>query len=203
MKSFDGAYYDRMQGGIYAYPVSPAGLKAEQRDTPFRVFFNLEHSQNEQVLHPLPLGFKVHNPTPHPKDWYMHSLYYLNQGPFNTADELMTAYNEDTIRKIKLRSGYRGTISEKSFPKTEEPIREGSSKAGSQTYEPAGKRYSISDHTVSWLGWNVSVTTSQWRGPALYDIRFKGERIIYENSVQDVALAYSADDSIGMSISFY
>lgn len=50
---------------------------------------------------------------------------------------------------------------------------------------PLAPRFSIAGNKVNWLGWEFYVGNRPTNGPRLWDVRFKGERILYELSAQE------------------
>jgi primary-amine oxidase len=49
----------------------------------------------------------------------------------------------------------------------------------------AHPRFTIQGNKVNWLGWSFLIGNKATSGPRLWDIRFKGDRIIYELSMQE------------------
>ncbi|KAI1389577.1 copper amine oxidase [Hypoxylon trugodes] len=70
--------------------------------------------------------------------------------------------------------------------------RELEEKFAPQNLEVGGKRYKIDPEQkyVEYLGWSFYVAHTRTLGIMLYDIRFKGERILYELSMQEAAAQY-------------
>lgn len=64
--------------------------------------------------------------------------------------------------------------------------------------QPYGPRYKLDreENFVSWMGFEFYIATNQATGPALFDVRFKGESVIYELSMQEAMAHYSGDDPI-------
>ena len=147
------------------------------------------------LIHLLPLSGTVYNPGTNTSQWYAYDFHYLNQGPYNTSTELMAAYNSGQLRKVQLTEGYRFTLNDRVFPKrdTALPQRKYADKPGARTYEPEGARYDVNGSRVSWMDWQFDISGGQTRGPALFDINFKGDRIVYEEAVNDIALNYAMD----------
>ncbi|XP_013383215.1 amiloride-sensitive amine oxidase [copper-containing] isoform X2 [Lingula anatina] len=196
MESFDGAYYP--EGGMTFHPQAPPGLLPEERETRFVMALLVDGTARGRDLHPLPLTGTVRNPGTDKSQWYSYNFYYLNQGPFRTAEELLEAFQNGTIRKFAMPRGHRQTLFETTFPKQDgNKPRDMSNKAPPRTYEPAGRRYTVHDHTVKWMDWEFTVFGSQLRGPGVMNVQFKGERIVYENSLNDVGLIYASDVSSG------
>lgn len=62
-----------------------------------------------------------------------------------------------------------------------------------QTLEIGGKRYKLDaeQRYVEYMGWSFYMSFTRSLGVMLYDIKFKGERIIYELSLQEAAAQYA------------
>lgn len=61
-----------------------------------------------------------------------------------------------------------------------------------QSLELGGKRYKLDSQQkyVEYMGWSFYVAHTRTLGVMFYDIRFKGERILYELSMQEAAAQY-------------
>ena len=62
------------------------------------------------------------------------------------------------------------------------------------SFDPYGARYQIDRNKVNWMGWELELAEGK-RGPKIYNIMFKGERIAYEISHQEAFAAYAGHDS--------
>ncbi|XP_062566747.1 amiloride-sensitive amine oxidase [copper-containing]-like [Saccostrea cucullata] len=155
-------------------------------------------------LNVLPLNGLIYHGGQDPSKWRVYNIFYLNQGPFDTVEDLYEAYNSTSLYKIRYPKGTRELIKEITFPKRQlsYPVRPNSDRTGAKTIEPTGPRYKMRGHTITWLGWQFSVTTTQHRGPAVFNVKFRGERVVYENALNDIGLLYSADGS-GQDNIFY
>ena len=62
--------------------------------------------------------------------------------------------------------------------------------------QPYGPRYRLDrkEKFVSWFGFEFYMTTNAAQGVLLYDIRFKGERVMYELGLQEAMAHYAGDD---------
>lgn len=62
--------------------------------------------------------------------------------------------------------------------------------------QPYGPRYKLdkSERFVSWFGFEFYFTSTQATGVSIFDIRFKGERVMYELSLQEALAHYAGDD---------
>lgn len=62
--------------------------------------------------------------------------------------------------------------------------------------QPLGPRYKLdkTERFVSWFGFEFYFTSTQATGVGLYDIRFKGQRVMYELNMQEAMAHYAGDD---------
>ena len=159
------------------------------------VFNGFRSAADVDLIHILPVSGTLHCPGTDTSQWFTDDLHYLNQGPYDNATHLMDAYQRDTIRKVQLEKGFRDTVYDRVFPKrdTRMPLRENADIHGPRTYAPGGPRYTVDGTHVKWMGWSFDISGNQIRGPALFDVKFKNERILYELAVNDIALNYAVD----------
>ncbi|GFS16773.1 amine oxidase [Elysia marginata] len=68
--------------------------------------------------------------------------------------------------------------------------------------EPDGIRYTLKDRKVDYLGWSFNFRLSSLTGPAIFDVRYKGERIAYEVAMSEIAVIYSADNPLQKTTDF-
>lgn len=142
-------------------------------------------------LHPLDFLVLMDLTGSNAEHYYIDKIYYGNQ-MFNKVNDLTRAYESGSVTKTKIpfppmdKESYssmnrRGTL----FP--EEPL------LPPIAFEPSGKRYSISGRHINYMGWDFDVRMSTISGPQIFDIRYNNERIVYELSLQEIAVFYSAD----------
>ena len=158
-------------------------------------YIGFQTTEVPDLIHLLPLSGSVHNPGTNVSTWYSYDFHYLNQGPFATAQELLNAYQNNEVRKVVLPKGYKDTTYNRIYPKRDssKPMRKYADVPGPRTYLPNGPRFTVSGTHVEYMGWSFDISGGQIRGPALFDIRYKNERIIYEHAVNDIALNYAMD----------
>ena len=177
-------------------PTGPHETAEGKRITRFSITFKGLGAYDMDFLSAIPFSAKVNHESFNTSDWYMYDYVYLNQGPFRNSSVLYTEYYYNTIKKIKFPTGSRDKIQLMAFPQRDvyQLVRENSQYPGPTTYESSGPRFTIEDNDVSWLGWTFTATSTSMRGPAIFNVRFKNESVVYENSLNDIALAYGADD---------
>lgn len=62
--------------------------------------------------------------------------------------------------------------------------------------QPLGPRYRLdrAERFVSWFGFEFYFTSTQATGVSLFDVRFRGDRVLYELSLQEAMAHYAGDD---------
>jgi primary-amine oxidase len=76
--------------------------------------------------------------------------------------------------------------------KSELGVRDLESRLAPATLEIGGKRYKVDEKNqyVEYMGWSFYIAFSRTLGVMFYDIKFKGERILYELSMQEATAQY-------------
>ena len=70
--------------------------------------------------------------------------------------------------------------------------------------QPHGPRYRFDrkQQFISWFGFEFYISTAQATGLTLFDIRFKGERVMYELGLQEALAHYAGDDPMQGGLEF-
>ena len=188
-ESFDGASFG--DGLAISYSTL---FSLDENDRRSGCYLYMRMNTGGTTLNILPVSFIVHHPGVNTSAWYPSDFYYLNQGPFASTVELAEAYRNGTLRRFKLPQEYRknNDYQYALFRNTSLPLREHSDIPPPRTYEPKGPRYTINESVVSWMDWQCEFSVNPIKGPALFDIKFKGKRIAYELSLQDISLVYAS-----------
>lgn len=135
-----------------------------------------------------PVGFEVLLDTGgnDPTQWRVEKIYYNNK-TYDTVEELMTAYDAGSKMHFPAvkDKGVFSTYERRGDPQPKKPLR------NPRVYEPDGKRYSVSGHHVEYMGWSFDFRSRTSSGIQIFDIKFKGDRIVYELSVQEAEAFYS------------
>ena len=163
---------------------SPMGFTSEDRYT--WVFFLRQVTGKFQ--HPVDLSLLVNHAGTNVSKWKILNVIYNNQ-TFASVDELMEKYNNGTIDKIKIAAPTEqplfSSYGRRGDPQPAKPMR------GPELYEPDGKRYTVNGRHVSYMSWTFDFRMDSNSGMQLYDIKFNGERIVYELSLQEAAATYA------------
>ena len=178
-------------------PTGPLTDEKGRRTSRFTLGLRGLGDRDFDFLNILPLHGKVYHGARNVSNWYIYDIFYINQGPYENAQALLKDYVLDLVAKIRYPQGTRKATEELTYPKRNmyQPVRENTHFQGTTTAEPNGPRYDVGGNFIRWLGWSFTVATTQHRGPGVYNVKFKNERVVYENSLSDIGLVYSADGS--------
>ncbi|KAK4494552.1 hypothetical protein PRZ48_013908 [Zasmidium cellare] len=69
---------------------------------------------------------------------------------------------------------------------------------------PGGSRYTVDQEAkyVSWMDWTFYVAFTRDRGLALFDIRYRGQRILYELGLQEALAHYAGNDPVQSGVGY-
>uniref|UniRef100_A0A8D2JGF5 Amine oxidase n=1 Tax=Varanus komodoensis TaxID=61221 RepID=A0A8D2JGF5_VARKO len=167
---------------------SPRGLKSGDRETWLVVFQNVIG----YFLHPVGLEVLLDHSSLDTSHWIVKEVFYNGQY-YRDLAQLEREFTEGHVHveKVKRVPDDRDSTSMKPRVHHAEP--------GPLQYEPYGPRYSVRKNQVHSSCWSFAFRMDVSRGPHLLDIRFKGQRIIYELSVQDSMSIYGSSNPGGMS----
>lgn len=147
------------------------------------------------VLHPVDFGVLAVLSGSNPKDFTVDKVWYHGE-IYNSMDDLIKFYNssrqdqKSSIKKHTYSTDTFSTLNLRGKPSPDQPLRPPTQ------VEPDGKRYSLKDRKVDYLEWSFNFRMSALTGPAINDVRFRGERIAYEISLAEIAVFYSGYNSL-------
>ncbi|UQC89979.1 copper amine oxidase [Colletotrichum lupini] len=114
-----------------------------------------------------------------------------NEKFFPTVAALRTAWEAEELKEQfkQSRTPDWGLLDYK----PEMGVRDLENKLAPQSLEVGGKRYKVDEEQkyIEYMGWSFYTSYSRTLGLMYYDIKFKGERIIYELSLQEAAAQYA------------
>ncbi|KEY64646.1 hypothetical protein S7711_02847 [Stachybotrys chartarum IBT 7711] len=132
------------------------------------------------------------------EDWSLDGWYYDGQF-FATTEEFREAYWAGDVRK------YDGNWDNEAFHTDQSgPIPPMDGNAPPVSVAPHGARFAVDEERqyVEWMDWSFYIGFSRDTGLALYDIRLKGERIIYELGLQEAIAHYAGSDPVQSHIAY-
>ncbi|KAF2169274.1 hypothetical protein M409DRAFT_20500 [Zasmidium cellare ATCC 36951] len=140
----------------------------------------------------LPQGVYVKvNATSLDQDDWTAGPYFYNGVIYDDVEDFRAAIKHANFKKTPPNLDGSWTDTEDFDAKTE-----GRELPPPISVQPYGPRYKLdkNERFVSWFGFEFYITTAQATGLTLYDIRFKGERVIYELGLQEAMAHYAGDD---------
>lgn len=190
-ESYGGKLGDCEENCLEFQMITPMSPQSSGEPMARKMWFWLTPVVEFWSLHPLDFLVLMDITSNDFSKYTIDKIYYGEQ-MFTSIDDLKRAYDAGSVTKTKIsfpamnRNLYssmnrRGTL----FP--EKPLQP------PVEFEPSGKRYSIEGRHIKYMGWDFDVRMSTISGPQLFDIKFNNERIVYELSLQEIAVFYSAD----------
>ena len=131
-------------------------------------------------------------------DWYTGQFYYNGVIYDNEAAFREAMNSPDFVRTpANLDGSWTNTEDFDSAPAGRElppPV----------SVQPYGPRYRLDrkQQFVSWFGFEFYITTAPATGTSLFDVRFKGERLMYELGLQEAMAHYAGDDPMQGGLEF-
>ncbi|XP_044038077.1 retina-specific copper amine oxidase isoform X2 [Siniperca chuatsi] len=173
-ESFDVGLDKRLN----AFEQMPRGVRSGDRKTWVSFFRDM----SGMYIHPVGFEVLVNHESVNAFEWRVERLLYNGQY-FDTVEELQQKYDTGSIKKIV----YKESPDYGSLKPRHKPLQ-----MGPQLFYADGKRYSVSNNHVLYLDWSFAFGLSSLTGMRVFDVRFKGERIAYELSVQEAMSVYGS-----------
>ncbi|XP_060089442.1 LOW QUALITY PROTEIN: membrane primary amine oxidase-like [Heteronotia binoei] len=160
----------------------PPGFKSGDREVWMGHFQNVPGG----YLHPVGLELQVDVRSLNVSEWKVLNVFYNGQY-FRDMEDLERQFNEGKVKVAKVKKapqdGGYASLKPRVPPELPGPLQ----------YEPRGPRYCIRNNQVTFMSWSFAFGMEINRGPRIFDIRFRGERIVYELSVQDASALYGSN----------
>ncbi|CAJ1075338.1 Hypothetical predicted protein [Xyrichtys novacula] len=163
---------------LNAFEQMPRGVQSGDRKTWVSFFRDV----SGMYIHPVGFEVQVNHESVNASQWKVEKLCYNGQY-FDSVEDLKQKYEAGSIKKIVYKeSEDYGSLKPRQKPQ----------QIGPQMFHVDGKRYSVSNNHVLYLDWSFAFGLSSATGARVFDVRFKGERIIYELSVQEAMSVYGS-----------
>ncbi|AOA62681.1 Lysyl oxidase [Komagataella phaffii CBS 7435] len=126
--------------------------------------------------------------------WKMLEFIYNNK-VYTSEEELYEAtQKDDFVRLPKINvDDLSWTVIQRN---SSSPVRHLDDRRAPQLVETQGRRWAFDadEEYFTWMDWGFYTAWSRDTGISFFDITFKGERIIYELSLQELIAEYGSDD---------
>ncbi|NXY00038.1 AOC3 oxidase, partial [Centropus bengalensis] len=169
---------------------APPGLKTGDRMTWFVLFHNV--AGTGYYLSPVGLEVLVDHKDLQVSRWHLRQVFY-NGHYFASLEELEEKFLANLVEVVRVPKPQADAVLGSLRP------RNPTGSPGPLQYEPQGPRYSIKGNHVTFQGWSVAFGMNPNSGPRLFDIRYRGERIVYELSLQEAIAVYGSNCPAGMT----
>lgn len=156
----------------------PRGIRSGDRKTWISFFRDM----SGMYIHPVGFEVLVNHESVNASHWRVERLLYNGQY-FGTIEDLQQKYDMGSVKKID----YKESPDDGSLKPKHKSLQ-----LGPQLFYAEGKRYSISNNHVLYLDSSFAFGLSSLTGMRVFDVRFKGERIVYELSVQEAMSVYGS-----------
>ncbi|KAI7803320.1 retina-specific copper amine oxidase [Triplophysa rosa] len=163
---------------LLPYEGMPRGVQAGDRKTWISFF----RDYSGMYIHPVGFEILIHHQSSNSSDWTVDRVLYNGQY-FDSIDDFKKKYEAGSVKKIV----FKEIPNFASLKPRNKP-----SGLGPQQYYLQGKRFSVRNNEVVYLKWSFAFGLSSLTGMRVFDIRFKGERVAYELSVQEAMSVYGS-----------
>jgi primary-amine oxidase len=151
-----------------------------------------------QTLLPLGLYFRSDVTGRDPSQWRLEGWYY-NGIFYDTTEAFRNAYYTPGFVKL-------GANSEGVWATTDQngPVLPFDTASPPASVAPSGARYSVDAESkwVQWMDFSFYVGYQRDTGLSLWDIRYKGERVLYELGLQEALAHYAGQDPLQSGTSY-
>lgn len=163
---------------LNAFEQMPRGVRSGDRKTWVSFFRDM----SGMYIHPVGFEVLLNHENPDASHWRVERLLY-NGKYFDSVEQLKQDYESGKVEKIiyKKSEDY-GSLK----PRTK------TLEMGPQQFYAEGKRFSIQNNQVLYLNWSFAFGLSSLTGMRVFDVRFQGERVAYEISVQEAMSVYGS-----------
>lgn len=187
---------DNPEGGLQCWP---RGSRIERGG--LSLWFQLYRpglSSGARTLLPQGIYAKVDATSSNINDWATGQFYY-NGVLYEGAAEFRAALRDPNFVRTPANVDGPWTDTEDFDSK---PV--GRELPPPVSVQPYGARYKLDrrQQYVSWFGFEFYITTAQATGLTLFDIRFKGQRVMYELGLQEALAHYAGDDPMQGGLEF-
>ncbi|ODO11062.1 hypothetical protein I350_01664 [Cryptococcus amylolentus CBS 6273] len=130
--------------------------------------------------------------------WGLMGILYGDEY-YSSVDEFRTAWKQSDFKKYE--PNYSGDWIGTDQTGETMPLE---SQAPPLSVQPAGQRFKVDEENryVEWMDFSFYLTFTRDTGMRLYDVKFKGERILYELGLQEAIAHYAGNDPVQSGTSY-
>ncbi|RMB90438.1 hypothetical protein DUI87_33179 [Hirundo rustica rustica] len=175
--------------------IAPRGLGPGER----RTWLVIQRFVEGFFLHPVGLEVLLDHRDPDPRRWAVRRLWY-NGRHFGGVRELAESHARGALPLARLPEPPARRL----FSSYEPRGRFGTpgETHGAKVCEPQGRRYRLRGNRLEYGGWSLAFRLRSSAGLQLFDVRFGGERVAYELSVQEAVAFYGGHSPAAMQTKY-
>ncbi|KAJ6666652.1 hypothetical protein lerEdw1_020376 [Lerista edwardsae] len=182
---------------LAATEVSPRGLAPGER----RTWLILQRFVEGYFLHPVGLEVLVDHSKLDPQRWTVQKLWYNGQY-YDSPEELAERYKQREVTVVRLPPHPEHSLFSTFVPRGHFAAGPPTNVQGAKVCEPHGHRYSVRGNLLEYSGWSLAFRLRSSTGMQLFDVRFNGERVAYEVSVQEAIAFYGGNSPATMQTKY-
>ncbi|NXI44220.1 AOC1 oxidase, partial [Galbula dea] len=177
--------------------IAPRGLASGER----RTWVVLQRFLEGFFLHPVGLEVLVNHQDLDPRRWVVEQLWY-NGRYFSSPQELVESYERGTLAVAYLPQPPSRQLFSSYEPRGRFATNTRTDVHGAKVCEPQGQRYQLQGNLLEYGGWSLAFRLRSSAGLQLFDLRFNGERVAYEVSVQEAIAFYGGHTPAAMQTKY-
>ncbi|NXV92144.1 AOC1 oxidase, partial [Calonectris borealis] len=190
-------YHNCSQRCLTFSDIAPRGLAPGER----RSWLVLQRFVEGFFLHPVGLAVLVDHRDPDPRRWAVQQLWYNGQY-FSSPQELAERYERGTLAVARLAEPPFRQLFSSYEPRGHFATGTPTEVHGAKVCEPQGRRYWLRGNQLEYGGWSLAFRLRSSAGLQLFDLRFNGERLAYEVSVQEAIAFYGGHTPAAMQTKY-
>ncbi|XP_077410352.1 diamine oxidase [copper-containing] [Vanacampus margaritifer] len=175
--------------------IAPRGLASGER----RSWIMLVKFVEGYYIHPIGFEILLNHKDLDPDKWAVEKVWYNSQF-FDSVEDLVEKYESGAVEKVRLPHHDDNDLYSTYVPRGQSNTP--TNIHGPKLVEPQGHRYHIDGNFVEYAGWSFAYRVRSSAGLQVFDVRFNGERIAYEISLQEAIAFYAGDTPAAMQTKY-
>uniref|UniRef100_A0A8D1GWD3 Amine oxidase n=1 Tax=Sus scrofa TaxID=9823 RepID=A0A8D1GWD3_PIG len=176
-------FYSSQGQNLVTMTSAPRGVQSGDRATWFGLYYNI--SGAGFYLHPVGLELLVDHKALDPALWTIQKVFFQGRY-YESLAHLEEQFEAGLVNVVVIPDN--GTDASWSLKSRVPP-----GPAPPLQFYPQGPRFSVQGSRVASSLWTFSFGLGAFSGPRIFDIRFQGERLAYEISVQEALAVYGGN----------
>ncbi|XP_047615100.1 membrane primary amine oxidase isoform X1 [Phacochoerus africanus] len=176
-------FYSSQGQNLVTMTSAPRGLQSGDRATWFGLYYNI--SGAGFYLHPVGLELLVDHRALDPALWTIQKVFFQGRY-YESLAHLEEQFEAGLVNVVVIPDN--GTDASWSLKSRVPP-----GPAPPLQFYPQGPRFSVQGSRVASSLWAFSFGLGAFSGPRIFDIRFQGERLAYEISLQEALAVYGGN----------